>query len=196
MAVLLAHQAVANPNTVVGTPLDVDRYEVEAYVECYHGFDEVIANTNRQSFVIQTSLKKSGNDDWLERVKFTVFSGTPVTQVCTANEAVGDKTIEIAATASFAAEDLIYIRDTVATDSEWAYVQEIILNTSVVLVDGLTTAHALTTTSLFTNAEKFAAQFNVEAAQRIRGVYFNEGAAAAAADTHIQADISLITGRG
>ena len=93
--------------------------------------------------------------------------------------------------AGSAAGDLIYLRDTVVTDSEWALVKEVVVNTSIDLVDGLTTAHALTTTSIFTLAEHFVAEFSVKGVGRIRCVYMNEGGTAA--NTHIKVEYVLIT---
>ncbi len=193
MAVLLAHQAVANPATIVGTPLKLDVHGThEVLIECYHAFNEATINTDPQSFLIQTSLSSSGNDDWVTPLPFTAFNGTPVIEALNVSAVVGDTALEVVDVAGFAAEDLIYIRDTVATDSEWAYVQEVdnVPTEFVHLLDGLTKAHADTTTSLFSNAEKFAARLNVQSVQRIRAVYFNEGGTAA--DTHLKAEIELI----
>lgn len=202
MTVLLAHQAVANPNTVVGAAVTVPNITVDAdtltqhrvdeiRIEAYHAFNQATANDDPQSILIQTSLSISGNADWVTVVEFVPASGTPSNEVCTANEAQGDKAIDVAATAGFVAGDLIYLRDTVATDSEWAYVENVVLNTTVDLVDGLTTAHALTTTTIFGNAEKFVAKISVKGVERIRCVYQNEGGTAA--DTHVQVEYVLIT---
>lgn len=190
MAVLLAHQAVTNPATVVGSAVNVGRFDV-AYVEVYHAFNEGAANTNGQSILIQTSVSDSGNLDWLTAVEFSPVEGiTPADEVCTVTEPVGETVIAVAATAGFASEGLIYIRDTVLTDSEWAIVASIVTNTSVTVIDGLTTAHALTTTSLFASAEKFTNRVNVKGVQRIRCVYQNQGATAA--NTAVQAVVQLI----
>ena len=76
--------------------------------------------------------------------------------------------------------------DTVAADSEWALVQEIVTNTLIAFVSPLTNAHAATTTTLFGTAEHFVSQLNIKAARRLRVLYINEGATAA--NTHIKAD--------
>ncbi len=191
MAVLLAHQAVTHPNTIVGTTVNVGRFD-EAQVECYHGFDEAAANTNPASFLIQTSLSDSGNEDWVTIVEFTVANGTPTTQVFLANEPIDETLMEVTDASISAAGDLIYIRDTVAANSEWALVQEVdtVIPEFIVLVDGIARAHAITTTAIFTDAEKFPVRINVKAALRVRAVYQNEGGAAA--NTHIKAEIVLI----
>lgn len=190
MAVLLAHQAVENPATVVGSAINIGRFDV-AYVEVYHAFNEGAANTNGQVILIQTSVSVSGTADWVTAVTFdAVESLTPADEVCTGTEPVGETVITVAATAGFAAAGLIYIRDTVLEDSEWAIVASIVSNTSVTLIEGLTTAHAATTTSLFASAEKFTSRVNVKGVQRIRCVYQNVGGTAA--NTHVKAVIELI----
>lgn len=204
MTVLLAHQAVANPNTVVGTAVTVPNITVDAdtltqhrvdeiRVEVYHAFNEAAANTNPQSILIQTSLSTSGNADWVNVVEFTPSTGTAAVEVCTATEPVGATSIAMADASKFAAGDLVYIRDTVVTDSEWALVQEVDTTPAefTILVDGLTTAHALTTTSMFTLAEKFAARISLKGVERFRCVYLNEGATAV--NTHIQVEYVLVT---
>lgn len=185
MTVLLAHQAVANPATVVGTAQDVARFD-EAQVECFHGFNEAQINTNPQDFLIQTSLSASGNEDWVTVVTHTTATGTPAVEAFSALEPVGETSIAVVDEADSAAGDVIYLRDTVVTDSEWALVREVVVNTSIDIVDGLTRAHAATTTSIWTLAEKFIARMNIKAAVRLRVVYMNEGGTAA--DTHIKVD--------
>lgn len=202
MTVLLAHQAVAKLNTVVGSAITVPTMTVDAAtfqqyrvnqirIEVYHAFNEATANTTPQSILIQTSISASGNDDWVTALPFTTFTGTPADEICTATETVGTKAIAVAATAGFAAGDLIYLRDTVATDSEWAYVENVVLNDTVDLIDGITTEHALTTTTIFGSAEKFVAILNAKGVKRFRCVYLNEGGTAA--DTHVKVEYVLIT---
>ena len=190
MAVLLAHQAVENPATVVGSDVTVGRFD-EVRVECYHAFNEAGANTNPQSFLVQTSVSTSGDEDWVTAVEFPTSTGTPSDEVVTVSGVGGATSLDVAATAGFVAGDQVYIRDTVATDSEWALVESFVSNDSIQFVDGLKNAHALTTTTIFGSAEKFPARMNVKAIQRVRCLYMNE-ALTASMNTHIKAVIHLI----
>jgi hypothetical protein len=202
--VLLAHQAVTNPATVVGSAISVPSITVdpdtgqqhrvdEVRVEVYHAFNEsAAANTNGQAILIQTSMSTSGNLDWLTAVQHDPVEGlTPADEVVTTSSAAGLDLAEVAATAGFASEGLIYVRDTVLADSEWALVEEIVTNTLITFIDGLTNAHADTTTSLFASAEKFSSVVSLKGIERIRLVYMNEGATAA--NTHVKAEYAWIT---
>lgn len=202
MTVLLAHQAVTHPATVVGSAISVPSITVdpdtgqqhrvdEVLVEVYHAFNEEGANTNPQSILIQTSMSESGNDDWVTAAEHIASTVSPVIEALTGTEPVGETVIAVADEAGSVAGDLIYIRDTVVSDSEWALVKEVVVNTSIDLVDGLTTAHAATTTSIFTQAEKFSSVVSLKGIERIRLVYMNEGGTAA--NTHVKAEYAWIT---
>lgn len=204
MTVLLAHQAVSNPATVVGAAVVVPNITVDPdtmtqhrvdqiRIEAYHAFNAVGANTNPQSILIQTSISVSGTADWVTVVEFVPSTGTTVSEVLTATEPQDETSIAMADASKFAAGGLVYIRDTVATDSEWAFVQEVDTTPAefTILVDGLTTAHALTTSAMFDLAEKFVAQISVKGVERIRCVYMNEGGTAN--NTHVQVEYVLIT---
>lgn len=203
MTVLLAHQAVTHPATVVGSAISVPSITVdpdtlqqhrvdEVLVEVYHAFNEGAANTNGQAILIQTSMSESGNADWVTAVQHDPVEGlTPADEVVTVSSAAGLDLVEVAATAGFVSEDTVYIRDTVLADSEWALVEEIVTDTLITFVDGVTNAHADTTTSLFGSAEKFSSVVSLKGIERIRLVYMNEGATAA--NTHVKAEYAWIT---
>ena len=91
--------------------------------------------------------------------------------------------------AGFVAGDLVYIREAaLVKNSEWAYIESIVLNTSIILVDPLTRTHAAGNTLIFGSAERIEFQLDVKSILRVRMIYSNEGAVAA--DTHIRADIT------
>lgn len=185
MPVLLAHQAVTHPATVVTPPVEVIHW-AEVRIEVQHAFNEAVANTNPQSIIVQTSISDSGDDDWNSEVNLATAIVTPESEVFTATEPIDEKTIAVASTAGFAPGDFIYIRDTVPTDSEWAFIKEIVTDTSIILVDGLTKAHTLTTTTIFGSAQQWAFHINIQGIMRIRQLYQNEGADAA--NTHVRSD--------
>ena len=185
MPVLLAHQAVTNPATVVGTPVEVIHW-AEVRIEVQHGFNEATVNSNPQLITLQTSISEAADDDWISEWQTAAANVTPASEVLTATEPADEATIAVASTTGFAAGDFIYIRDTVVADSEWAFIKEIVTDTSIILVDGLTNAHALTTTTIFGSAQQFAFHTNIQGIMRIRLMYQNEGAVAA--NTHVKAD--------
>ena len=187
MAVLLVHQAVSNPGTVIGPDHSVQRFD-ESRIKISHGFSVAAPNTNPATFFTQTSLMNEGDEDWVTSVPFAVATGTPADEVFTATEPAGGTVIAVAATAGFVAGDFVYIRDAVVADSEWAYIKSIVLDTSITLVDPLTRQHALTTTTMFGSAERIEFKLDVKSILRVRIIYSNEGAVAA--DTHIRAEIT------
>lgn len=184
MAELLAHQAVTHPATVVGSDEDVTGYQF-LRLDLFHAFNEAAANTNPASFIVETSQDASGNE-WFEALRFKVFDGTPASEVLTATEGAGETVIAVASTTGFVADDVVYLRDATLENSEWARVQEISLNTSITLVEGLEREHVATTTTIFGSAQRFTATIDVRGAERLRVVYLHEGATGA--NTHIKAE--------
>lgn len=188
MTILLGHQAVTNPATVISDAVSRGPYS-HARVECYHAFNEAGANTNPAQFRLQTSVSDQGNDDWVTVVPFTVFNGTPADEVLATTVAAGATALPVAATAGFASGNLIYIRDATLANSEWAIVREIVTNTTIDTVDGVANAHAATTTTIFGSAEKFYTILDLRAVRRFRAIYLNEGGTAM--NTHIKAVYDL-----
>lgn len=192
MNVLLAHQAVTHPDTIVGSAVDVGHHD-EALIECYHGFNEAAANTNPGSFLIQTTVASEGDEDWVTKLPLTAVVATPADEAFSDTEPAGEQTIAVVSTTGFAAGNLVYIRDGTLADSEWAIVREIVASTSIILVDGLAREHAATTTTIFGSAEKFSVKLDLRGARRLRAVYLHEGATAA--DVHIKALAQLLRTR-
>lgn len=190
MPTLIAHQAVTHPDTIVGPSVQCSRFN-EVVISAYHGFNEAVPNTNSGSFLLQTSITVSGNEDWVTEKIIVTASGTPSDEVFTATEPADEATIAVASTSGFGPKDYVYVRDAVVTDSEWVRVREIVTDTSIVLIDGLTREHALTTTAIFGNAEKFVERMTTSASQRVRMVYVHEGSIGA--NTHIKAEVEFST---
>ena len=66
-------------------------------------------------------------------------SGTPGDEVLTEIEPATETALAVALTAGFATKDLVYLQDIdTLADSEWGRLQEIVTNTSLDLIDGLT----------------------------------------------------------
>lgn len=188
---LITHQHVTNPATVVGSAVDT-LTSIRATVFLFHGFtDAATANTDPQKWLIQGSAQTSGNEDWitLKTVNIT-FAGTITTEALTATEAAGVKVLAVADEAEYVSGDGVYILDAgTATDSEWALVEQVVVNTSVDIIDGLTTGKD-SSDFLFDNPQTEVVYIELEGINRIRIVYMNEGATAA--NTAIKANMTTL----
>lgn len=183
-AVALAHQAVTHPATVVGSALDVST-KLAATLLLFHASVEATANTNPGKFLVQVSGASSGNEDWVTVYEFDATISTADTESMTATEPIGETVLAVAATAGFVANDLLYIQDaSVVADGEWNRCQEIVTNTSIDLVDGLTTQKD-SSDVIWNDADKFVCQLDLTSIGRVRVVFQSEGATSA--NCHIKA---------
>lgn len=181
--VMIAHQAVTHPATVMGTITDFAD-ELAVTIVMYHGFVEAAANTNPGIFYVMISPSSTGNEDWATVAQFTATTGTPDDETISGAEAQGSQVIEVAATAGFAAGDYLYIQDTgVVADGEWNMCQEIVTNTSINLMWGLTNAKD-GSDIIFNDAEMFVCQLDLTAVARVQVNFMHEGAAGA--NVHIK----------
>lgn len=186
---LLSHQAITHPDTVKGNSTDVST-KLAATVACYHASVEATANTNPGSFYIQVSGTDSGDEDWFSVAAFTAQATTADTENMTASEPQGETVLAVASTTGFVAGDLLYIQDTgTLADSEWGRCKEIVANTSIDLIDGLTNAKD-SSDVIWNDAEIFVAQIDLTAIKRLRVVFQHEGATGA--NVHVKA--LMITG--
>lgn len=182
--VVLAHQAVTHPDTVKGSAQDVSTH-LGATVVMYHAMVEAAANTNPGTFHVQVSPSSSGNEDWATVAKFTANNGTADTEAMTATEPIGETVLAVASTTGFAYSDLLYIQDAgTLADSEWALCQEVVSNTSINLVDGLTTAKD-SSDVIWNDANVFVAQLDLTSVSRLRVIFIHEGATGA--NVHVKA---------
>jgi hypothetical protein len=182
--VLLSHQAVTHPDTIVGDAQDVStKFKVRVY--CYHSSVEAAANTNPGSFLIMTSPVASGDEDWAIEVKFDAQVSTADTEALSGSESAGATVLEVASTTGFVAGDNLYIQDTgTVADGEWNRCQEIVTNTSINLIFGLTNAKD-SADVVWNDAEVFTADIDVADAIRLRVVFQHEGAAGV--NVHVKA---------
>lgn len=183
-AVALAHQAVTHPATVVGSALDVST-KLAMTLLLFHAMVEATANTNPGKFLVQVSGAAAGNEDWNTVAEFDATISTPDDQTMTATESVGEKVLVVAATAGFIANDILYIQDVgTLANSEWGRCQEIVTDTSINLVDGLTNEKD-SADHIWNDADIFTVQLDLTAVGRVRVVFQSEGAFAA--NSHIKA---------
>lgn len=186
---VLSHQAVTHPDTVKGSAQEVST-KLAATIICFHASVEATANTNPGSFLIQVSGASSGDEDWATIVQFTAMVSTADTENMTATEPVAEVAMAVASTTGFVAGDNLYIQDTgTLGDSEWAKCQEIVSNTSINLIDGLTNQKD-SSDVIWNDAEIFVAQIDLTAVSRLRVVFQHEGATGA--NVHVKA--LMITG--
>lgn len=184
-AVALAHQAVAHPATVVGSALDVSTKLGMTLVLFHAAVESAQENTNPGKFLVQTSGAASGNEDWATVMEFDATVSTADTEAMIATEGAGETALAVAATAGFVANDILYIQDAgVAADSEWARCREIVTDTTIDLVDGLTNAKDASDV-IWNDADIFTCQLNLTSVGRVRVVFQHEGAAGA--NCHIKA---------
>lgn len=175
---LLDHQAVAHPATVQGADLNVAAID-SVWVACYHAIIEATANTNPGIFLIQGSPTAADDEDWATLFEFTVTDATPDTEAMTATEAAGETVLAVASTTGFAAGDGLYVQDTgTLADSEWARCQEIVTNTSIDLIDGLTTGKD-NSDVIWNEAEVCSKLVDCRGLLRLRVVFQHEGATGA-----------------
>jgi len=177
-AVALAHQAVNHPATVVGSALDVSTKFAVTLV-LFHASVEAVANTNPGKFLVQISGAASGNEDWVTAYEFDATVSTADTEAMTATEPIGETALAVAATAGFAANDLLYIQDSsVIADGEWGRCREIVTDSTINLVDGLTNAKD-SADVIWNDADVWTCSIDLMAIGRVRVVFQHEGAVGA-----------------
>ncbi len=178
---ILAHTAITHPATLIGPEIDVSAIKSLA-ITFFHAAVEAVANTNPGTFTIYTTDYASGNEGWRAVFAFTVSNGTPEAEALTATEASGEKVLAVANTTNFLAKSKIYIKDgTTLANSEWRELEQIVTNTSLDLLFGLTVGKDSGDTA-WSNAEKFGYTVNCDTKKRLICIFSHEGATGANVD--------------
>ena len=184
---VLAHQAATHPTTIIGSAIDC-RTKRAALIFLFHGYVEATADTNPGKFLIQVRPDAgdgTATEHWVTLAEFTARGTTPDTEAMTATEPVAETVLACASTAGFAVEDELYIQDAgTLADSEWAKLRTLTTNTSITLIDGLTTQKD-SSDVIWNDASKWAVSINLEACESFRVVWIHEGATGA--NGHIKA---------
>lgn len=184
---VLTHQAATHPITIVGSAISCLTKRA-AVIFLYHGYVEATADTNPGKFLVQ--IRPDAGDGsvlehWLTVVELPVKGTTPDTEAMTATEPAGETVLACASTTGFVAEDLLYIQDTgTLADSEWGLCQEVVSNTSINLLDGLTTQKD-NADVIWNDASKFVVSLDLNAVESFRVVWIHEGATGA--NGHVKA---------
>lgn len=184
---VLAHQAATHPVTIVGSAIDV-RTKRRAVIFLYHGYVEATADTNPGSFKVQVRPDAGDGsvlEHWITVAKFTAKGTTPDTEAMTATEAAGETVLAVASTTGFAIEDELYIQDTgTLADSEWGEERTQVTNTSITLVDGLTTQKD-SSDVIWNDASRWVLELDLNGIESFRVVWSHEGATGA--NGHVKA---------
>lgn len=182
---LLAHQALTHPDSFVGTAQSVAGY-LSGTVFIWHANVEVTANATGVSYKVQVSPEASGNEDWQTVATFITGTTAAETEALTATEPVSETVIAVASTTNFTVGDIIYIQDAgTLADSEWAEVENVVTNTSVDIIDGLTNAKD-SSDFLWDQAERFVLHLSdLAGISRVRVVVVHR--AATGSDIHFKA---------
>lgn len=145
-SIIIAHQAVTNPESAEGSAVDV-RSALDCLIVCRHAYVEAADPGGVEpEFHVMASLDQTASppaDSWFKVASFkaTDPGAAPATEAMTASEPVAEKVLAVSSTTGFAPGDEIYIRDTgTEADSEWHTVDRVVTNTSVDIFGGLVAA--------------------------------------------------------
>ena len=184
---VLAHQAATHPTTIVGSAQDC-RTKRSVTIFLYHGYVEAAADTNPGKFKIQIRPDAgdgSVNEHWITVAEFEAKGTTPDTEGMTATEPAGETVLAVADTTGFVAEDLLYIQDAgTLANSEWAECQEVVSNTSINILSGLTNEKD-SSDVIWNDASVFVCHLDLNAVESFRIVWMHEGATGA--NGHVKA---------
>ena len=180
----IPHQEVTHSATtlatVVGTEEGVTSGELWTTIHMHHAFIEEGANTNPQSFFVQTNLAATGSDEsWTTVAQFTTTNATTVEEDMTATEAAGETELAIASSTGFVNGDYIYIEDnTTVANSEWQQIAFVTATPTINIVSpGLETGKD-SADRIWSDAETFTFILDLSGVGRWRVVYMNQGGTA------------------
>jgi hypothetical protein len=176
-----------HPTTIVGSAIDC-RTKRAAVLFLFHGYIEAAADTNPGAFKVQVRPDAgdgSVNEHWITVCELRAKGTTPDTEAMTATEPAAETVLAVASTTGFVAEDLLYIQDTgTLADSEWGECKRIVANTSIDLVDGLTTQKD-NADVIWNDASKFVVPLDLNGIESFRVLWMHQGATGA--DGHVKA---------
>jgi len=184
---LLSHQLITHPASVIGSAINVAT-KLFADIYIYHSNVEVTANATGVSYRIEVTHTTSGDEDWLAVQEWITTKNASETEALTATEPSTEKVIAVASTTNLSINDIIYIQDAgTLVNSEWARIDDIVTDTSVSLVDGLTTGKD-SSDFIFAEAATFHAHLPLAGIKRIRATVGHQ-AAATGSNIHFKAEM-------
>lgn len=171
---LLAHQAITHPDTIVGSAFSV---ATNLFATAWIQIGRVETTTPVEITIkIQGTPEAAGNEDWQDIIVWETNITAADNETLSGAEAPGSTSLGVAATAGFEVGQYIYIQDTgTLADSEWAEIHEVVANTSLEILDGLTNAKD-NADIVYNEAERFKLQIDCSGLSRVRAVIVNEAA--------------------
>lgn len=154
----------------------------------YHGYVEDTADTNPGAFLVQVRPDAgdgSALEHWITVAEFTAKGTDTDAFAPSATEPQGETVIAVPSTTGAAVRDLLYFQDTTTlADSEWCECRTFASNTSITLMDGLTTQKD-SADLLKNDASKFVCALDLNGIESFRVVWTHEGATGA--NGHVKA---------
>lgn len=183
---VLSLQAIASATVVLSSALDVST-KLAATIFIHFGRRATTALTAPCNFRVEASAKSSGDGYWFPLAVFSTQLATAESEAVSGTVSAGTNVITVAATANLVAGDIIFISNSTIGNSEWGRIKSIVANTSVTIEDNL--VNAQTGSTIFDQAEMFAAQLDLTAVSRIRLVADGSGTG-----QEIAVDAFMVTG--
>lgn len=171
---LLATQSVAASTNVASTVLSITGAK-KATVFIDHGRSNTVAfGTQGTEYRVEGSQQASGNDTWRTLASVTCASTACLAVASSTDASSAAATITVTSGTSIPARgDIVFWANTVsAASSEWMRVTAVSGTASFNILDGLRYAQD-SDTNIFTQAEHFVIQLDVEGITRIRVVANN-----------------------
>jgi hypothetical protein len=162
---LLSLQSVASNTVVISSAQDVST-KLAATVFIHFGRRAATALTEGMEFRVEASSKSSGDGHWYPLAVFKTAIAASETEAVSGTVSSGTNVITVASTTNLVAGDLIYIDNGTIANSEWGRIKSIATNTSVTIEDNL--VNAQTSSTIYDQAEFFAAQLDLTAVGRLR----------------------------
>lgn len=191
--VALAHAAATHPTTIVGSAINCATKRA-AVIFLRHAYVEAAADTNPGKFLVQVRPDDgvgSVTENWTTVLELIARGTTPDTEAMTATEPVAETVMAVASTTGFTLADGdsdLYIQDTTTlADSEWAKMRTFAANTSITLIDGLTTQKD-SADVIWNDASSWVVTLDLNGIESFRVVWTHEGATGA--NGHVRADYS------
>jgi hypothetical protein len=180
----LATTSVTHPDTKISSEITLST-KFETTVTMYHSSVEATANTNPGVFYVLVSPSSSGDNDWVvwPGCQFTTTQSTADTESMTATEPIGETVLAVASTTGFTARDMLYVQNTTITSSDWNMCKEVVTNTSIDLVHGLTYEQD-SNSVIWNDVDKFICDIPAMAKGRAQVLFLHEGATGA--NAHIR----------
>ena len=168
-SVLLAHAALTHPGSKVSDAAISVTGDIGAMVYLNHANVEVTANATGVSYLVELNAESSNDEHWHTVDEIVTDTVAAVTEALTATEPVGEVVLAVASTTGISIDDQIYIINTTLASSEWARVDDVVTDTSVTILYGLTTEQTAAASDIWTQAERHTSYVNLTGVNRLRG---------------------------